>query len=101
MTSQAARGVRSFAGRAQYSARSATVSRNGRTSKHAHQGSNQVCPEKGLAFAQGWPASPCLGQLFCPFARRGGCIIRVFSTPRKPENHARRIREEVDSCPHA
>jgi hypothetical protein len=40
------------------------------------------------------------GQLFCPYARRGGYIIRVFSTPRSAENHARRIREEVDHCPH-
>jgi hypothetical protein len=27
--------------------------------------------------------------------QRGGCIIRVFSTPRVPEHHAKHIREEV------
>jgi hypothetical protein len=41
------------------------------------------------------------GNLYCPANRRGGCIIRVFSTPRVPENHARHIRDEVDDCPHA
>jgi hypothetical protein len=41
------------------------------------------------------------GRLFCPFATREGCIISVWSTPRGPQNHARRIRAKVDSCPHA
>jgi hypothetical protein len=40
------------------------------------------------------------GQLFCPEATREGCIIRVFSTPRNRQNHARKIRREVDKCPH-
>ena len=40
------------------------------------------------------------GQLFCPAGVRGGCIVRVYSTPRSPENHARKIRSEVDKCPH-
>jgi hypothetical protein len=40
------------------------------------------------------------GRLFCPEPSRVGCIISVWSTPRKPENHARRIRSEVDLCPH-
>lgn len=41
------------------------------------------------------------GQLLCPFMARGGCIIRVYSTPRSPEKHAKKIRSEVDRCPHA
>ena len=40
------------------------------------------------------------GQLFCPHAARGGYFIRVFSTPRSAENHANRIRREIDKCPH-
>lgn len=40
------------------------------------------------------------GQLWCPEASRDGCIIRVFSTPQNPENHARQIRHRVDRCPH-
>lgn len=40
------------------------------------------------------------GRLFCPFSNREGCIISVWSTPRVPENHARQIRNRVDSCPH-
>jgi hypothetical protein len=59
------------------------------------------------ALSQDWrslkagPRAHVWGQLFCPHARRGGCIIRVFSTPRNAEIHARRIREEVDNCPHS
>jgi hypothetical protein len=41
------------------------------------------------------------GQLFCPARSRGGCIVRVYSTPRSPENHARKIRSEVDKCVHS
>lgn len=40
------------------------------------------------------------GKLYCPNNQRGGCIIKVFSTPRVPENHARHIKQEVDDCPH-
>jgi len=40
------------------------------------------------------------GQLFCPLSTREGCIIRVFSTPKNPENHAKRIRTEIERCPH-
>jgi len=40
------------------------------------------------------------GKLYCPSGQRGGCIIRVYSTPRNPENHARHIHEEVDDCLH-
>ena len=41
------------------------------------------------------------GQLLCPLQTREGCIVRVYSTPRNPENHAKRIRSEVDKCRHA
>lgn len=41
------------------------------------------------------------GRLFCPDGTPAGCIISVWSTPRKPQNHARHIRREVDRCPHA
>lgn len=41
------------------------------------------------------------GQLWCPERSRDGCIIRVFSTPANPENHARFILRRVDTCPHS
>jgi len=40
------------------------------------------------------------GQLWCRAMSRDGCIIRVFSTPRNPENHAKHIRRRIDQCPH-
>jgi len=40
------------------------------------------------------------GKLLCPANRRGGCIIKVYSTPRNPENHAKTIRLAIDDCPH-
>jgi hypothetical protein len=40
------------------------------------------------------------GRLLCPQSTREGCIISVWSTPRKPEDHARQIRSKVDCCHH-
>ena len=40
------------------------------------------------------------GELLCAFARRGGCIVRVASTPRNPEGHAKKVARLVEGCPH-
>ena len=40
------------------------------------------------------------GTLWCPHSSRDGCRIRVMSTPRSPENHAKDICHDVDRCPH-
>ncbi len=40
------------------------------------------------------------GTLYCPHRHREGCRIRVMSTPRNPEAHARDIRRNVERCPH-
>lgn len=42
----------------------------------------------------------CWGHLWCPERSRDGCHIRVFSTPRVPENHADWLRKMIDQCPH-
>lgn len=57
------------------------------------------------ALTRGWRVTMSQGhiwgQLWCPEQSRDGCIIRVFSTPRNPENHAKFIRRRVEACPHA
>ncbi|MBL4885222.1 MAG: hypothetical protein JKY95_11890 [Planctomycetaceae bacterium] len=40
------------------------------------------------------------GRLLCPHNHRDGCSMQVWSTPRSPENHARRIVQFIDNCPH-
>ncbi len=40
------------------------------------------------------------GFLLCPERGREGHRIGVYSTPKVPENHARRIRKLVNKCPH-
>lgn len=58
------------------------------------------------ALSKGWrlelagPSAHIWGTLYCPHAGRDGCFRHVYCTPRVPENHARKIRREVDSCPH-
>lgn len=62
--------------------------------------------EAAVQYAEGlgWEFVKCRGhvwgELYCPHHQRGGCIRRVFSTPRNPERHARDIRHDVDCCPH-
>lgn len=46
------------------------------------------------------PVAHIYGELYCPERSRDGHIVRVLSTPRNPENHAKRIRRAVDRCNH-
>ncbi len=39
-------------------------------------------------------------RLYCPERSPEGCIVSVWSSPKKPENHARHIRRAVDLCGH-
>lgn len=56
------------------------------------------------ALEKGWRLTASTGhvwgQLWCSEANRNGCVIRVFGTPRVPENHARHILRRVAQCPH-
>lgn len=54
----------------------------------------------GWTFAKAGPRAHIFGTLYCPLRTRDGHRQPVFSTPRSPENHARRIREAVDKCEH-
>lgn len=55
---------------------------------------------RGWRFVKAGGHAHVWGELYCPLASREGCIVRVYSTPRNPENHAKRIRSEVEKCPH-
>jgi hypothetical protein len=56
------------------------------------------------AEALGWRVtvggSHAWGFLWCPHQARDGCRLRVNSTPKDPEAHARRLILEIDKCPH-
>lgn len=58
------------------------------------------------AFGLGWrlrkagPRAHIWGTPLCPRQARDGCQVRVYSTPRDPQDHAKNIRDEVDACPH-
>lgn len=63
--------------------------------------------EKVVAYAEtrGWRVKEGSGHawayLYCTQQDRSGCKVGVWSTPKNAENHARQIRRQVDSCPHA
>ena len=62
--------------------------------------------EKAVRYAEslGWRVEISNGHawgfLLCPQHTREGCSVTVNSTPRRPENHARKITRDVDLCPH-
>lgn len=56
---------------------------------------------RGWRFVKAGGHAHVYGELYCPANAREGCIIRVHSTPRNPQDHARDLRRRIDSCPHA
>jgi hypothetical protein len=57
--------------------------------------------EHGWRLVLAGPRAHIWGTLYCPHQGRDGCLRRVFSTPRVPENHARWLRGAVDHCQHS
>ena len=62
--------------------------------------------ERAVSYAEslGWRVElsngPAWGFLLCPQHSREGCSVGVYSTPKKPENHARKLTRIVDLYPH-
>ena len=62
--------------------------------------------EAAVKYAEerGWRFVKCTshawGRIYCPRGDRDGCSMSVNSTPKNPENHAKRIRAAVDGCGH-
>ena len=55
------------------------------------------------AVAAGWTVElsngHAWGHLLCPNHTRDGCMVAVWSTPKRPENHAKAIQRAVSRCP--
>jgi len=56
--------------------------------------------DHGWRFKKSNPRAHSWGRILCPYAQRGGCRPSVWSTPRRPEEHAFDIKEIVNKCPH-
>ncbi len=64
--------------------------------------------ERAIQYAesQGWRykkvggSAHAWGRLLCPLKDREGCSMFVWSTPRNPETHAKRIRKRINLCSH-
>lgn len=61
--------------------------------------------ENGWTVKKAGSSSHSWGQIYCPSrdsnCRCGEfCITSIWSTPRKPSNHAKQIRRVVDNCIH-
>ena len=56
--------------------------------------------DNGWTLRKSGPRAHTWGLLYCPQADRTGCARAVYSTPRRPEDHAKDIRRAVGRCPH-
>ena len=57
------------------------------------------------AEAAGWTVKDTVaghrwGVMRCPEQSRAGCQESIWSTPKNPGNHAKRLRAAVRNCPH-
>ena len=64
--------------------------------------------EEAIQYAEerGWRVQMSKGHswgfVLCPqYGQGDGCEVTVYSTPKVPEDHARRIRRRVDRCTHS
>jgi hypothetical protein len=57
---------------------------------------------KALKLAQrtSWTFEEGKGHRFATLRCGAGCEVAVWSTPRNPSTHAKRIREALERCPH-
>jgi hypothetical protein len=53
-----------------------------------------------LARDTGWSFEAGKGHRFATLRCDAGCEVAVWSTPRNPSTHAKRIREAIERCPH-
>ncbi len=53
-----------------------------------------------LASDNGWQTDYGTGHRFATVRCGSGCEIAVWSTPRNPTTHAKRIHEALHRCPH-
>jgi hypothetical protein len=61
----------------------------------------QYASDNGWRIVEG--GSHAWGQMYCPYNNKDCrcgefCRASIWSTPRKPENHAKQIRRIVDNC---
>lgn len=52
----------------------------------------------GWKIKQAGKSSHAWGRLMCPYHKRGGCKISIWSTPEVPENHAKQIMNAINRC---
>lgn len=70
------------------------------SNKHIREAIRYV-ERKGWSVTRAGPRAHIWGMLLCPLHGREGCRIRIMSTPRNPESHARDICRSADRCPHS
>jgi hypothetical protein len=53
-----------------------------------------------LAHRNGWSLQGGKGHRFATVRCGAGCEVAIWSTPRNPSTHAKRICEAIERCPH-
>lgn len=58
----------------------------------------EYAEDKGWRFVKANARAHSYGKLLCQFGHVD-CQVWVYSTPRDPQGHARRLRRKVETCP--
>lgn len=69
-----------------------------RHSKKAIEEALQYAEENGWRVEKASGSAKAWGRIYCPHADRSGCRLSINSTPRVPEDHARKIVKTVNNC---
>lgn len=60
----------------------------------------EYAASKGWRIEKAGPGAHVWGRALCPERSRDGHIFNIHSTPRNPQNHARKLRRYVEMCMH-
>lgn len=60
------------------------------------RGALKFAAENGWTIKKSGPRAHSWGKMFCG----SGCVVSIWGTPRRPENHAKQLRKAVVRCPH-
>ncbi len=68
-------------------------------SKHIRE-ALEYAEANGWTIAKARPGAHIWGSIYCMLNTREGCRVNVYSTPKNPQDHAKRLRRAVDRCQH-
>lgn len=71
------------------------------TAKHPNKHIREVlaiAAERGWRIVKSGGSAHAWGKMYCPGARRGACVVSIYSTPSNPRDHAQYLLARLNDC---